>query len=54
MIWGISKAIEEHGSVPQVIWDRGGWGKEPMVRLLGKDASQVVFLTLKILQDSKL
>ena len=35
-------------SVPAVIWDRGGPGKEPMVRLLGRSASGVAKVAVEI------
>jgi hydroxymethylpyrimidine kinase/phosphomethylpyrimidine kinase len=42
MTWGVTHAIEKRGSVPDVIFDRGGVGKEPMIRLLGRDPSDVL------------
>ncbi|HUU07035.1 MAG TPA: bifunctional hydroxymethylpyrimidine kinase/phosphomethylpyrimidine kinase [Thermoplasmata archaeon] len=42
MTWGVTHAIEKRGSVPDVIFDRGGPGKEPMIRLLGRDPSDVL------------
>jgi len=35
MEWGTKKAISDLGFVPDAIFDLGGVGKEPMVRLLG-------------------
>lgn len=64
MSWGAGEAIRRFRSasntedvadpgrisspVPQVIWDRGGPGKEPMVRLLGRSAGEVADLAVKI------
>lgn len=64
MSWGAGDAIRRFRSasntedvadpgrisspVPQVIWDRGGPGKEPMVRLLGRSAGEVADLAVKI------
>lgn len=48
MSWGISWAILERGSVPDLIWDGGGHGKEPMIRLLGTDAVAVASMAIKI------
>jgi hydroxymethylpyrimidine kinase/phosphomethylpyrimidine kinase len=54
MSWGTAEAIKRFRSgagsagVPQVIWDRGGSGKEPMVRLLGTSAGEVASLAVKI------
>jgi hydroxymethylpyrimidine/phosphomethylpyrimidine kinase len=42
MEWGTESAILNHGSVPDVVFDRGSVGKEPMVRLLGESPSAVV------------
>lgn len=39
--WGVGRAIEKTGRVPDVIYDLGDVGKEPMVRVLGRDAVKV-------------
>ena len=36
MEWGTKTAIEDLGKVPDVIYDLGGVGKEPMVRVLAR------------------
>ncbi len=41
MEWGTRSAIEACGYVPDVIFDRGGIGKEPMIRVLGNDPQDV-------------
>jgi hydroxymethylpyrimidine/phosphomethylpyrimidine kinase len=46
MDWGTANAIEKYGSVPQVIYDKGGLGKEPMIRLLGTNAVEVARLAV--------
>ncbi len=62
MSWGTAEAIKSFrsgtgfeagssnatGSVPQVIWDRGGVGKEPMIRLLGSSACEVASFAVRI------
>jgi hydroxymethylpyrimidine/phosphomethylpyrimidine kinase len=48
MTWGVHKAIQIHGKVPDVIFDRGGVGKEPMIRILGKDPDDVLRKLRKI------
>jgi hydroxymethylpyrimidine kinase/phosphomethylpyrimidine kinase len=63
MSWGTAEAIKSFrsgagfearsaaratGPVPQVIWDRGGPGKEPMVRLLGTSAGEVASMAVRI------
>ncbi len=42
MEWGTEKVISEMGTVPDAIYDRGGVGKEPMIRLLGKDPEEIL------------
>ena len=42
MEWGTKFACEKFGGVPDIIYDRGGEGKEPMIRVLGKNAIEVV------------
>ncbi|MGP8329664.1 MAG: bifunctional hydroxymethylpyrimidine kinase/phosphomethylpyrimidine kinase [Methanosarcinaceae archaeon] len=41
MDWGVTYAIKEYGSVPDIIYDPGGVGKEPMIRVLGESALDV-------------
>jgi hydroxymethylpyrimidine/phosphomethylpyrimidine kinase len=48
MKWGAEQAIKLAGELPQVIFDRGARGKEPMVRLLGTSPIEVVKLALRI------
>lgn len=48
MDWGTSEAIKKYGGVPEVIYDKGGTGKEPMIRLLGVDASEVAKFAVKL------
>ena len=42
MEWGTSQAILGCGHVPDIIYDRGGVGKEPMIRVLGRDPEEVL------------
>jgi hydroxymethylpyrimidine/phosphomethylpyrimidine kinase len=48
LAWGVQKVLIDAGKVPDVIYDEGGWGKEPMVRILGKDPGEVVQKVLEI------
>ncbi len=48
MEWGTAEAIKKYGSVPKVIYDKGGTGKEPMVRLLGINATEVAKLAVEL------
>jgi hydroxymethylpyrimidine/phosphomethylpyrimidine kinase len=42
MEWGTNKVIQELGFVPDIIYDLGKVGKEPMIRLLGENPQKVV------------
>ena len=53
MTWGVYKAIEGIGSVPDVIFDRGGVGKEPMIRLVGQDPEDVLSKLKRIISKRK-
>lgn len=46
--WGIRKAIQDAGEIPDIIYDEGEKGKEPMIRILGKNAIEVVLKAKKI------
>jgi len=48
MDWGATHAIEDAGCVPQVIWDKGGVGKEAMVRILGRSAVEVAGYAIQV------
>jgi hydroxymethylpyrimidine/phosphomethylpyrimidine kinase len=42
MEWGTCVAIEQLGYVPDIIYDTGGIGKEPMIRVLGRNPDEVI------------
>lgn len=42
MSWMISQAIAELGSMPDVIYDEGWFGKEAMIRVFGRDPMDVL------------
>jgi len=48
LIWGVKEAINSKGSVPDLIYDLGDVGKEPVIRVLGKDPMSVVKKALRI------
>lgn len=48
MDWGVTYAINTCKAVPDVIFDKGDIGKEPMVRLLGKSAIEVTSKAIKV------
>jgi hydroxymethylpyrimidine/phosphomethylpyrimidine kinase len=51
MEWGTRHAIEKHGSVPDIIYDTGSVGKEPMIRILGKNPEDVFAKLRRILNE---
>jgi len=53
MEWGTEEAILKIGKVPDAIYDRGGLGKEPMIRILGKDPEDVVRKVRSILREAR-
>jgi hydroxymethylpyrimidine/phosphomethylpyrimidine kinase len=50
MTWGVHAAIEDFGSVPDIIFDKGGIGKEPMIRVLGANPEDVTAKLKRIKQ----
>lgn len=50
MDWGATYVIEHAGYVPQVIYDRGGVGKEAMVRILGRSAVEVADMAVQVVE----
>jgi predicted fused transcriptional regulator/phosphomethylpyrimidine kinase len=46
MDWGVASCCRE--SVPDVIYDRGAMGKEPMIRILGEDPVVVAHNIIKL------
>lgn len=53
MEWGTEKAISKLGKVPDAIYDRGGVGKEPMIRILGRNPKDVLEKVKTILREAK-
>jgi hydroxymethylpyrimidine kinase/phosphomethylpyrimidine kinase len=46
--WGTNDVFSKGGQAPDMIFDRGDVGKEPMIRVLGKDPGDVVNKVLKV------
>jgi len=46
--WGTHKAITDCGTVPDIIYDLGGQGKEEMIRVLARDIGELVDKVLRI------
>jgi len=53
LVWGTEEAIKRFGGVPDVIYDLGEVGKEPMTRVLGVSATTVVEKVLEALNHLK-
>jgi hydroxymethylpyrimidine/phosphomethylpyrimidine kinase len=50
MEWGTLQAVQKKGMVPDIVYDKGDVGKEPMIRVLGKDPSDVILKVKRILE----
>jgi len=48
MEWGTKYAITSLGRLPDAIYDTGSVGKEPMIRILGKNPEEVLFKLRKL------
>ena len=46
--WGTREAVKRVELTPDVVYHLGDWGKEPMVVLVGKTATEVAGWALKI------
>ncbi len=51
MKWGPDRVITELGKVPDIIYDKGAVGKEPMIRIIGRKATKVSKKAFKILKE---
>jgi hydroxymethylpyrimidine/phosphomethylpyrimidine kinase len=49
MQWLIKESINKRGQIPDIIWDTGAIGKEPMMRLFAKGAQDMIGKLRKIL-----
>jgi hydroxymethylpyrimidine/phosphomethylpyrimidine kinase len=47
--WGVQQVLQKSKKIPDIIFDRGDVGKEPMVRVLGRDPEEVVSKVLHLL-----
>jgi hydroxymethylpyrimidine/phosphomethylpyrimidine kinase len=50
LAWGVASVLKSGEPPPDLIYDRGEWGKEPMIRVLGNDPMQVVEKVLALNQ----
>ncbi len=46
--WGVDQVLRKTRKFPDLIFDRGDVGKEPMIRVLGRDPEEVVDKVLKL------
>jgi len=53
LVWGVDEAIKAVGKVPDVVYDLGEVGKEPMIRVLGNSAIDVVEKALATIKLQK-
>jgi len=49
MQWLIKESIEKLGKIPDIIWDKGSLGKEPMMRIFGKNSKNMIAKINKII-----
>jgi hydroxymethylpyrimidine/phosphomethylpyrimidine kinase len=47
--WGVRRVLQKARKIPDIIFDRGEMGKEPMVRVFGRDPGEVVSKVLLLL-----
>jgi hydroxymethylpyrimidine/phosphomethylpyrimidine kinase len=47
-IWGAEEAIKAIGRVPDIIFHRGDWGKEPMITILAPTATEATKIAQNI------
>ncbi len=49
LAWGVNQVLSKSEKFPDLIFDRGDLGKEPMIRLLGRDPEAVTAKALRLL-----
>lgn len=49
--WGVERAVRRVGKAPDVVYDLGDVGKEPMVFLFGPNAFDVAYLALRVAKE---
>ena len=53
LAWGVDDVLKKATTIPDAIYDEGGWGKEAMIRILGKDPIAVVHKVIAINRSMK-
>lgn len=46
--WGVQRVLARNAPIPDIIFDRGDVGKEPMIRVLGRNPEEVVDKILRL------
>lgn len=54
MQWLIKESFDKIGKIPDIIWDKGSLGKEPMMRLFGKNPTDMISKLNKIIELVKI
>jgi len=49
MQWLIKECVSKTGKLPDIIWDKGAIGKEPMIRLFAKSSTEMIEKLKKII-----
>jgi hydroxymethylpyrimidine/phosphomethylpyrimidine kinase len=49
MQWLIKESVEKIGKIPDIIWDKGSIGKEPIIRVFGKNSKDMIMKLQKII-----
>jgi hydroxymethylpyrimidine kinase/phosphomethylpyrimidine kinase len=49
MQWLIKNSVEKYGAIPDIIWDAGSIGKEPIIRLFGRNSEEMIEKLKKII-----
>jgi hydroxymethylpyrimidine/phosphomethylpyrimidine kinase len=47
--WGVGEVLRKSKNIPDFIYDEGDVGKEPMIRVLGRNPMEVVQKILKLI-----
>jgi len=50
MQWLIKESMASKGKIPDIIWDKGAIGKEPIIRLFGKNSKDMIGKLKKIIE----
>ena len=47
--WGVKRAIKDSTKLPDIIYHKGDFGKEPMIILFGETPNKVIEKIMKII-----